>query len=59
VARSYLGLLYCFTGQLQAAALEIGRAKADAEDLQSDRLQNLCFANAAFYAKLNETEKTT
>ncbi len=58
VARSLLGLLRCFQSRLQLAALELGRARADAEDLGSGRVTVFCQANAAFYAGLTEAEST-
>ncbi len=56
VARSLFGLLRCFQSRLQLAALELGRARADAEDLGTDRVTFFCQANAAFYAGLTESE---
>jgi serine/threonine protein kinase/tetratricopeptide (TPR) repeat protein len=58
VARSLLGLLRCFESRLQLAALELGRARADAEDLGLVRVEAFCQANAAFYAKLTEADST-
>ncbi len=54
VARSLMGLLRCFQSRLQLAALELGRARADAEDLGIERVTALCQANAAFYSRLTE-----
>lgn len=58
VARSLMGLLRCFQSRLQLAALELGRARADADDLSIDRVTRFCQACAAFYAGLTETEST-
>jgi tetratricopeptide (TPR) repeat protein len=58
VARSLLGLLRCFESRLQLAALELGRSRADAEDLGLVRVEAFCQANAAFYAKLTEADST-
>jgi len=58
VARSLMGLLRCFQSRLQLAALELGRSRADAEDLGSRRVTVFCQANAAFYAGLTEAEAT-
>ncbi|MEZ4462182.1 MAG: tetratricopeptide repeat protein [bacterium] len=58
VARSLMGLLRCFQSRLQLAALELGRARADADDLGIDRVTRFCQACAAFYAGLTETEST-
>ncbi|RAL24672.1 hypothetical protein DL240_00235 [Lujinxingia litoralis] len=54
-ARSLMGLLQCFLSRLQLAALELGRARADAEDLGMPRVTVFCQANAAFYALLTES----
>lgn len=58
VASSILGILYCVQGRLQVAALELGRARSDAEDIGSPRLTAFCQANAAFYAALTGDEET-
>lgn len=58
VARSLMGLLRCFQSRLQLAALELGRARADADDLGIDRVTRFCQACAAFYAGLTEAEST-
>ncbi len=58
VARSLMGLLRCFQSRLHLAALEMGRARADAEDLGTPRVSDLCEADAAFYAKLTNNEST-
>lgn len=58
IARSLMGLLRCFQSRLQLAALELGRARADAEDLGSEKVSKFCLACAAFYAGLTETEST-
>ena len=58
VARSLMGLLRCFQSRLQLAALELGRSRADAEDLGTNRVTVFCQANAAFYAGLTESEST-
>ncbi len=58
VARSLIGLLRCFQSRLQLAALELGRSRADAEDLGTGRVTVFCQANAAFYAGLTESEAT-
>jgi len=58
IARSLMGLLRCFQSRLQLAALELGRARADAEDLGIDKVSKFCLACAAFYAGLTETEST-
>lgn len=58
VARSLMGLLRCFQSRLQLAALELGRARADAEDLGIDKVTRFCQACAAFYAGLTESEST-
>jgi len=55
-ARSLMGLLQCFLSRLQLAALELGRARADAEDLGVPRVEVFCQANAAFYALLTESQ---
>lgn len=57
VARSLMGLLRCFQSRLQLAALELGRARADAEDLGIDRVTTFCQANAAFYSRLTEASQ--
>ncbi|RDV39818.1 hypothetical protein DV096_04440 [Bradymonadaceae bacterium TMQ3] len=54
-ARSLMGLLQCFLSRLHMAALELGRARADAEDLGMPRVEVFCQANAAFYALLTES----
>lgn len=58
MARSVMGLLQCFQSRLQMAALELGRARGDAADLNIERTRIFCRANAAFYALLTESEKT-
>lgn len=58
IARSLMGLLRCFQSRLQLAALELGRARADAEDLGIEKVSKFCQACAAFYAGLTETETT-
>ena len=58
LARSLFGLLRCFQSRLQLAALELGRARADAEDLGIHRVTIFCQANAAFYACLTEAQST-
>lgn len=58
VASSILGILYCVQGKLQVAALELGRARSDAEGIGSPRLTAFCQANAAFYAALTGDEET-
>jgi tetratricopeptide (TPR) repeat protein len=58
VARSLMGLLRCFESRLHQAALEMGRARADAEDLGTPRITAFCEADAAFYAKLTNNEST-
>jgi tetratricopeptide (TPR) repeat protein len=58
VARSLMGLLRCFQSRLQLAALELGRSRADAEDLGTRRVTVFCQANAAFYAGLTEADAT-
>jgi eukaryotic-like serine/threonine-protein kinase len=58
LARSLMGLLRCFQSRLQMAALELGRARADAEDLNIERVTVFCQANAAFYAHLTEAHAT-
>ncbi len=55
-ARSLMGLLQCFQSRLQMAALELGRARADAEELHIERVRVFCLANAAFYALLTESQ---
>jgi serine/threonine protein kinase/tetratricopeptide (TPR) repeat protein len=57
VARSLMGLLRCFQSRLQLAALELGRARADAEDLGIGRVTAFCQANAAFYSRLTEAQQ--
>ncbi|WP_168210914.1 protein kinase domain-containing protein [Persicimonas caeni] len=57
VARSLIGLLRCFQSRLQLAALELGRARADAEDLGIKRVTTFCQANAAFYSRLTEASQ--
>ncbi len=54
-AHSLMGLLQVFLSRLQMAALELGRARADAEELHIDRIRVFCHANAAFYALLTES----
>lgn len=54
-ARSLLGLLYCFQSRLQQAALELGRSRADAEEMEEPALIAFCQGNAAFYAALTNT----
>ncbi len=58
VARSLMGLLRCFQSRLHLAALEMGRARADASELGTPRVTDFCEANAAFYAKLTGNETT-
>ncbi|MFB6372604.1 MAG: hypothetical protein ABEN55_05735, partial [Bradymonadaceae bacterium] len=58
VARGLMGLLRCFQSRLHLAALEMGRARADAEDLGTPRVTAFCEASAAFYAKLTNNEST-
>ena len=58
IARSLLGLLWCFQGRLQLGALELGRSRADAEDLGINKVSVFCQANAAFYAAITEDELT-
>ncbi len=58
MARSLMGLLQCFQSRLQMAALELGRARADADDLNIERIRVFCRANAAFYALLTESHAT-
>ena len=58
VARSLMGLLRCFQSRLHLAALEMGRARADAEDLGTPRVTDFCEANAAFYARLTNNDST-
>ncbi len=55
-ARTLMGLLQCFQSRLQMAALELGRARADAEELHIERVQVFCRANAAFYSLLTESQ---
>ncbi len=55
-ARSLMGLLQCFQSRLQMAALELGRARADAEELDIERVRVFCRANAAFYSLLTEAD---
>lgn len=54
-ARSLLGLLWCFQSRLQQAALELGRSRADAEEMEAPALIAFCQGNAAFYAALTNT----
>ncbi len=54
-AHSLMGLLQAFLSRLQMAALELGRARADAEELDIERVRVFCQANAAFYALLTES----
>jgi serine/threonine protein kinase/tetratricopeptide (TPR) repeat protein len=58
VARSLMGLLRCFQSRLHLAALEMGRARADASELGTPRVTDFCEANAAFYAKLTGNDTT-
>lgn len=58
IARSLMGLLRCFQSRLQLGALELGRARADAEDLGINKVTVFCQGNAAFYAALTESEST-
>lgn len=58
IARSLLGLLWCFQGRLQMGALELGRSRADAEDLGIGKVSVFCQANAAFYAAITQDELT-
>ena len=55
-ARSLMGLMQCFQSRLQRAALELGRARTDARELNVERLQQFCRANAAFYSLLTEAK---
>ncbi|MFW5967479.1 MAG: protein kinase domain-containing protein [Persicimonas sp.] len=57
VARSLMGLLRCFESRLQLAALELGRARGDAEELGLERVTTFCQANAAFYACLTGSDE--
>ena len=52
IARSLLGLLRCLQGRLQLAALELGRARGDAEEMGDARISALCQANAMLYASI-------
>ncbi|WP_288078326.1 hypothetical protein, partial [Pseudomonas sp.] len=54
IARSLLGLLRCFQGRLQLAALELGRARGDAEEMGDTKISAMCQANASLYALLTE-----
>lgn len=54
IARSLLGLLRCFQSRLQLAALELGRARGDAEEMGDSKISAMCQANATFYASLTE-----
>lgn len=56
IARSMLGLLRCFQSRLQLAALELGRSRADAEEIGDRNIAALCQANAAFYAALTDAK---
>lgn len=56
IARSLLGLLRCFQGRLQLAALELGRARGDAEEMGDTKISALCQANASLYALLTEAK---
>jgi tetratricopeptide (TPR) repeat protein len=58
VARSLMGLLRCFQSRLHLAALEMGRARADSEDLGTPRITDFCEADAAFYARLTNNDST-
>jgi serine/threonine-protein kinase len=58
VARSLVGLLRAFQSKLQLAALELGRARGDAEDMAIGRVKAFCQANACFYAVLTESRAT-
>ncbi len=58
MARSLLGLLRCFQQRLQQAVLELGRAHADAEELDVDSVTMFCKANAAFYSQLTKGDST-
>ncbi len=58
MARTNMGLLQCFQSRLQMAALELGRARADADDMKVERVRLYCQANAAFYALLTEAYNT-
>jgi serine/threonine protein kinase/tetratricopeptide (TPR) repeat protein len=55
VARSLIGTLRAFQSKLQLAALELGRARGDAEDMGIGRVKAFCQANACFYAVLTES----
>jgi len=56
VGRCLMGLLRCFQSRLHLAALEMGRAKADAEELGTPRVKDFCVAGAGFYAHLTENQ---
>lgn len=56
VARSLMGLLRAAQGRLQLAALELGRASADAEELGMERVSAFCQLNAALYAQITDSE---
>ncbi len=58
IARSLLGLIWCFEARLQQGALELGRSRADAEDLGFNKVSVFCQANAAFYAAITKDEST-
>jgi eukaryotic-like serine/threonine-protein kinase len=58
VARSLMGLLRAFQSKLQLAALELGRARGDAEDMGIARVKAFCQGNACFYAILTESRAT-
>jgi len=58
VGRSLMGLLRCCQSRLHLAALEMGRARADAEDLGTPRITDFCDAHAAFYARLTANDST-
>ncbi len=49
LARSLLGMLRVFQSRLQLAALELGRARGDAVDMNNPRILAMCQANTALY----------
>ena len=57
LARTLHGLLQCFQGRLQLAALELGRAKGDAEEIRNHRIVVTCRANTLFYQALTDSAK--
>ncbi len=58
VARSLMGLLRCVQSRVQAAALELGRARADAEEMSEPRILAFCQGNAAFYAAFTSDDSS-